>query len=87
MFLWIDPPGADPGWIYDLDSATRIPETLARHPIPADNPERRAAYDLANEGVSVERYQAGRDFWGVTSLAELPSDLPDGIIFVERGTL
>ncbi len=82
MFVWIDPPGVDPGWIHELDSDEQIPAALAQHPIPADNDERRAAYDATHEGISAERYQLGRDFWGITVLHELPTDLPEGIVMV-----
>jgi hypothetical protein len=84
MYLWIDPPGPTAGWIYTLDSAEQIPDALARHDIPADNSDRQAAYDQAHEGASVGQYQVGRDFWGITTLAVLPTDLPDGIVMVAR---
>jgi hypothetical protein len=85
MFLWIDPPGADPGWIHELGEGEQPWQIADKYPIPADNAGRQAAYDAANEGVPVQQYQAGRDHWGITALTVLPADLPAGVVMVERG--
>lgn len=79
MYLWIDPPGIDPGWIHELAGDDEVAQVVAGYPIPDDNADRIRAHDELHEGASAELYQAERDFWGVTVLSELPTDLPDGI--------
>jgi hypothetical protein len=87
MFLWIDPPGENPGWIHELPDTK--PETLesvrSQYDIPEGNAARQETYDARHSGentLTVEAYQRGRDFWGVTALSDLPDDLPDGITVV-----
>lgn len=90
MFVWIDPPGENPGWVHevaDVENAT-MDAVRDQHDIPADNDARQAAYDASRSGpneASPQEYQAGRDFWGVTVLSVLPTDLPEGIVMVGRG--
>lgn len=79
MFIWIDPPGTDPGTIHEISGPDDIAGVLALHPIPDDNDDRRRAYETAHEGERQDVYQAGRDYWGITDLTVLPADLPDGI--------
>lgn len=87
MFLWIDPPGAEPGWIHEITGteADDAAAVIGQYPIPDDNAARQQAYDDTSSGehtVTVDQYQAGRDFWGITAMTSLPDDLPSGIIMV-----
>lgn len=89
MFLWIDPPGAEPGWVHEITDpdSDKIEAVKAGYDIPDDNQARQEAYDAARSGpneASPEAYQAGRDFWGVTALSSIPNDLPDGIIMIRE---
>jgi hypothetical protein len=83
FYLWIDPPGDNPGWLYDCASDTAIAKAMANHDIPEDNDQRWRDY-VENHGTdSVQQFQAGRDFWGITVLDELPTDLPEKIVRVK----
>lgn len=91
-YVWVDPPGPNPGWIHDLGDAAgaeldaAVAAVAAAYPIPEDNAQRQLDYDLAvqddaiHHRITAEQYQAGRTFWGVTVLHALPTDLPDGIV-------
>lgn len=76
VYLWIDPPGPDVGVAYELSSPEQAAGVAAKL-VPDDNAERARAYDLdiRNQDLSVEQYQAGRDFYGVTLLDHLPTDI------------
>jgi hypothetical protein len=84
MFVWIDPPGPDAGWLHEVPDGTDPATVAAAYPIPADNAQQALEYDLACEGIwpplSVAAYQAGRPHWGVTTLHDLPDDLPPTIV-------
>jgi len=83
VFLWIDPPGPDAGWVHELKDWDDIPSVLEGYPnIPEDNNERKLAYDEAHAGEDVEQFQAGRDYWGVTAMYQLPTPMPSGVIMV-----
>jgi hypothetical protein len=84
MYVWIDPPGENPGWVHKI-KGDDISSVLAQYPIPDDNAERIEAHDKAHPDgpeSSVEAYQKDREFWGITALRSLPDDLPDGIVHV-----
>lgn len=76
-YLWIDPPGPDVGVAYELAEPEQAVELLARLHLPADNAERARAFDLdpANMELTVAEYQSRRDFYGVTMLEQLPTDV------------
>lgn len=76
-YLWIDPPGPDVGIAYELGDPEQAVELLAALDLPADNGDRARAFDLdpANLELTVEQYQARRDFYGVTLLDQLPTDV------------
>ena len=75
MFLWIDPPGPDAGWVHELTDWDQIPEVLALYPdIPEDNNARKLAYD--------ENPVGARGYWGITAMYQLPVPMPDGAIMV-----
>lgn len=83
-FVWIDPPGADPGTLHETTDTTAesIAAVAAKYDITPDNAARGLEYDLECEGqwppLSVTAYQAGRPHWGVTVLHHLPDPLPAG---------
>lgn len=80
MFLWIDPPGDDAGWIYsNIETDGDFAQVVAKHSIPADNQARKFAYDMAEERGE---NPGAREHWGVTGLDALPVPLPEGIIMV-----
>lgn len=81
-YLHVDPPGPDKGWLHEIASADDIDLVLGKYDIPADNEERRRDYDAAHEGESVEQYQSGRDFWGITFHNSRPNPLPEGVELV-----
>lgn len=81
-FLWIDPPHGGENRIHEIDGPDDIPDVLGQYDIPDDNEAARRAYDVAHEGESVEQYQAGREFWGVTYLNVAPHPVPDGVTMV-----
>lgn len=83
MFLWIDPPGPDAGWIHELTDWDEIPTVLAGYSdIPDDNNELKTAYDEAHAGEPTDQFQDGRDYWGVTAMYQTPEPLPLGVIMV-----
>lgn len=86
MYLWLDPPGDDPGWIYGLETDEDYEKAIAAHDIPADNAATKRAYDDHAERAQMkeDEYQKGRDFWGITTLVDLPTDLPDKIKMVGK---
>lgn len=80
MFLWIDPPDENPGWIHTLDGEVtleRVQQAIAGYQgFPDDNDARMVASMTAPAGTA-------RDWWGVTLMDALPDDLPAGVIMVD----
>lgn len=85
-YLWIDPPGDDPGVAYALDTPEQAVEAMAAANLPEGNAERARQHDLnpAHLELTVEQYQAGRDFYGVTMIDTLPTDVDLPVIPVEQ---
>lgn len=87
-YVWIDPPGDDPGTIHEVHDLTpeAVADIVAGYDIPEDNDDRRRAHDEQYEGsVIPQAYQQARDFWGVTVLHELPDPLPEGLTYIGAG--
>ena len=76
MFVWIDPPGPEAGWIHDLADWDELPDVIAGYPIPEDNEARKTRFD--------ENPVGERDYWGVTAIYQLPDPLPNGIIRINE---
>jgi hypothetical protein len=86
-YLWVDPPGARVGWLYELPGGgteDEVAAALANHAeqVPADNEQLQETYDRLHAGAPVAFFQAHRPHWGVTLLLAPPSPIPVGMVVV-----